>query len=154
MNRYLILSLLTLTALLSCNSTKKVMQSTEVAKDSTCTAISYRLERFCVDTTKTADWHIVVSEEEYYPATDTTKVSIKRKVTKTISHKSESKGVSQTTDSVVAEITTMLKNNIVEHTQEQAQTKSAFSVPWWVWVSICFGAYIIIIVFMRKFAKK
>lgn len=154
MNRCLILSLLTLTVLLSCNSTKKVVQSTEVTHDSTCTAISYRLERFCIDTTKTADWHIVVSEEEYYPATDTTKVSIKRKVTKTISHKSETKGVTCSSDSVTTEVTASLKSNVAEYTQEQSQTRSAFSVPWWVWVSICFGAYIIIIVFMRKFAKK
>lgn len=153
MKSRLILSVVLL-LLLSCNSTKKAMQSTEATRDSSSTAISYRLERYCVDTTKIADWHIVVSEEEYYPATDTTKASIKRKVTKTISHKSENRGITCSSDSVTTEATTMLKSNVVEYSQEQSQTKSAFSVPWWVWVSICFGAYIIIIVTMRKFAKK
>ena len=145
---------LTALLLLSCNSNKEVVQYSEVSKDSTCTAISYRLERFVVDTTKTSDWHIVISEEEYYPTTDTATASIKRKVTKTIRHKSECKGITQSIDSIAVENKSMLKSNVVEQAQEQTKTKSIFSVPWWVWVLICLGIYAILCVAVRKIAKQ
>lgn len=148
----LTISATTLLLLLSCNSNKKVVQHSEESKDSICTAISYRLERLAVDTTKISDWHITISEEEYYPATDTTPASVKYKTTKTIRHKSERKGVTQTADSVADETQTMLKNNVIKHIQEQ--TKSAFSVPWWVWVCVSFGIYIILLFVMRKIANK
>lgn len=148
----LTISATTLLLLLSCNSNKKVVQHSEASKDSICTAISYRLERFAVDTTKISDWHITISEEEYYPATATTSASVKRKTTKTIRHKSERKGVTQTADSVAGETQTMLKNNAIKHIQEQ--TKSVFSIPWWVWVCVSFGIYIILLFVMRKIANK
>lgn len=145
---------LTALLLLSCNSNKEVVQCSEVSKDSTCTTLSYQLERFFVDTTKSSDWHIVISEEEYYPPTDTATASIKRKVTKTIRHKSECKGITQSIDSIAVENKSMLKSNVIKQAQEQTKTKSIFSVPWWVWVLICLGVYVILCFVVRKIAKQ
>ena len=145
---------LTALLLLSCNSNKEVVQYSEVSKDSTCTTLSYQLERFVVDTTKTSDWLIVISEEEYYPPTDTATASMKRKVTKTIRHKSECKGITQSIDSIAVENKSMLKSNVIKHNQEQTKTKSIFNVPWWVWVLICLGIYVILCFVVRKIAKQ
>lgn len=154
MKSLLTISLTALLLLLSCNSNKEVVQYSEVSKDSTCTTLSYQLERFVVDTTKTSDWLIVISEEEYYPPTDTATASMKRKVTKTIRHKSECKGITQSIDSIAVENKSMLKSNVIKQNQEQTKAKSIFNVPWWVWVLICLGIYVILCFVVRKIAKQ